>query len=131
MPLTIQPSVRYMTLGEAKEVLKGHGVILTSEQDLSDEGERLLYEILGTDMIFISEYPIAKRPFYHQWERERGITKSFDLIFKGIEITSGPFENISMPRCVNRRWRKVSVWKVLMDTFNRPSMAPCRMVDWV
>lgn len=88
--LTTQPKVKYLTLDEAKEILKEHGVMkLSKDQDLPDEGERMLYQVLGDELIFVSDYPIAKRPFYHQWEREKGTTKSFDLIFKGIEITSG------------------------------------------
>lgn len=87
--LTTQPTVKYMTLDEAKEILKTKGLRFTAQQDLSDEGERILHEVLGTDLIFISQYPIAKRPFYHKWNREKGTTESFDLIFKGIEITSG------------------------------------------
>ena len=88
--LTTKPTVKYMTLEEAKAILKEKaGMSLSKEQDLPDEGERLLYEILGFDFIFVSEYPIAKRPFYHMWQKEKGTTKSFDLIFKGIEITSG------------------------------------------
>lgn len=96
--LTTQPTVKYMTLNEAKEILKTRGLHFTAQQDLSDEGERILYEILGTDLIFISQYPIAKRPFYHKWNREKGTTESFDLIFKGIEITSGAIrqENINL-----------------------------------
>jgi aspartyl/asparaginyl-tRNA synthetase len=88
--LTTQPKVKYLTLNEAKEILKEHGAMkLSKDQDLPDEGERMLYEILGVEMIFVSDYPIAKRPFYHMWERDKGTTKSFDLLFKGIEITSG------------------------------------------
>lgn len=88
--LTTQPKVKYMTLEEAKTILQEHGFTkLGKEEDLPDHGEKMLYEILGTELIFISDYPIAKRPFYHMWEREKGTTKSFDLIFKGIEITSG------------------------------------------
>jgi aspartyl/asparaginyl-tRNA synthetase len=49
----------------------------------------VLYEALGVDLIFVSQYPISKRPFYHMWDKEKGITHSFDLIFKGIEITTG------------------------------------------
>lgn len=96
--LTTQPTVKYMTLDEAKEILKTKGLRFTSQQDLSDEGERILHEILGTDLIFISQYPIAKRPFYHKWNREKGTTESFDLIFKGIEITSGAIrqENLEL-----------------------------------
>jgi aspartyl-tRNA synthetase len=89
LELLTRPSVQYMTLDEAKEILKEKGLKLSKEQDLPDEGERMLYEILGVDLIFVSDYPIAKRPFYHMWDREKGTTKSFDLIFKGIEITSG------------------------------------------
>lgn len=88
--LITEPTIQYLTLEAAKSILKEKaGMILGKEQDLPDEGERLLYEILGKDMIFISEYPIAKRPFYHMWNEIEGTTKSFDLIFKGIEITSG------------------------------------------
>lgn len=96
--LTTKPTVKYMTLDEAKEVLKTKGLHFTPIQDLSDEGERILYETLGVDLIFISQYPIAKRPFYHKWNRERGTTESFDLIFKGIEITSGAIrqENLTL-----------------------------------
>lgn len=88
--LLTKPSVIYMTLDEAKSILKEHaGIHSTKDSDLSDEGERLLHEIVKKDFIFVSDYPIAKRPFYHMWEEEKGTTKSFDLIFRGIEITSG------------------------------------------
>lgn len=86
--LMTKPTVQYMTLAEAKEIL-ADALKLSVGQDLPDEGERLLYEKLGKDLIFISDYPIGKRPFYHMRETEKGTTKSFDLIFKGIEITTG------------------------------------------
>ena len=87
--LITEPSIHYMTLVEAKEILKAHGMPLSKEQDLPDEGEKRLFEILGKDLIFVTDYPTAKRPFYHSWDREKGTTKSFDLIMTGIEITSG------------------------------------------
>ncbi len=88
--LTTKPKVKYLTLDEAKAILKEQGGMnLGKEQDLPDAGELKLFEILGAELIFVSDYPIAKRPFYHMWEREKGTTKSFDLIFKGIEVTSG------------------------------------------
>lgn len=86
--LMTKPTVQYMTLAEAKAIL-ADDLKLSVGQDLPDEGERLLYEKLGKDLIFISDYPIDKRPFYHMRETEKGTTKSFDLIFKGIEITTG------------------------------------------
>jgi aspartyl-tRNA synthetase len=88
--LITKPTVTYMTLDEAKSILKEKaGLNLSKDQDLPDEGERILYEILGINLIFVSDYPIAKRPFYHMWEKEKGTTKSFDLIMNGVEITSG------------------------------------------
>lgn len=87
--LPIEPTVRYITLTEAKELVKIRSISLPASADLSDEAEKVLYEILGVDLIFVSEYPIGKRPFYHMWDKEKGITHSFDLIFKGIEITTG------------------------------------------
>jgi len=86
--LMTKPTIQYLTLAEAKAILADE-LKLSLTQDLPDEGERLLYEKLGKDLIFISDYPIGKRPFYHMWESEKGTTKSFDLIFKGIEITTG------------------------------------------
>jgi aspartyl/asparaginyl-tRNA synthetase len=87
--LPIYPEVRYITLDEAKAIVKTKGIHLPASTDLSDEAERVLYEALGVDLIFVSQYPISKRPFYHMWDKEKGITHSFDLIFKGIEITTG------------------------------------------
>lgn len=40
------------------------------------------------DFVFITEYPFAARPFYHMLD-DQGLTKSFDLLYSGIEITTG------------------------------------------
>lgn len=87
--LPLAPSVKYLSLSEAKELLARRGMKLGRAQDLPDEGERMLHEILEADLIFVHDYPIEKRPFYHAWDAAQGCTRSFDLIFKGIEITTG------------------------------------------
>lgn len=88
--LTTSPKVKYFTLDEVREIFKEKkGITISKKEDISDEQERLLYEMVGAELIFVSDYPIEKRPFYHMWNREKGTTESFDLIFKGIEITSG------------------------------------------
>lgn len=105
--LLTEPSVVYMTLDEAKAILKEHaGIHSTKDSDLSDEGERLLHEIVKKDFIFVSDYPIAKRPFYHMWEEEKGTTKSFDLIFRGIEITSGAVREYRYDKFVEQVQKK-------------------------
>ncbi|MBU1144867.1 MAG: aspartate--tRNA(Asn) ligase [Firmicutes bacterium] len=41
------------------------------------------------DFVFVIDYPFAARPFYHMIDETTGLTKSFDLLYKGIEITTG------------------------------------------
>ncbi len=43
-----------------------------------------------SEFLFITAYPTAKRPFYALENRENpAVTESFDLLFRGIEITTG------------------------------------------
>ncbi len=85
----------YMKLREAQELIKEKtGVDKTNESDLEPEDERWLCEYaakeLNSDFIFITHYPVAKRPFYtYEDENDPGFTKSFDLLFRGVEITTG------------------------------------------
>lgn len=59
--------------------------------DLDAEGEKLIFEAVkekfGHEFVFVKDYPISARPFYHM--REGDLTKSFDLIWKGTEVTTG------------------------------------------
>jgi len=85
----------HMKLREAQELIKKEtGEDKTSESDLEPEDERWLCEYahktLGSDFIFITHYPTSKRPFYtYEDEQDPGFTKSFDLLFRGVEITTG------------------------------------------
>ena len=44
---------------------------------------------LNSDFVFIIDYPFAARPFYHMLDPVTKLTYSFDLLYKGIEITTG------------------------------------------
>ena len=59
--------------------------------DLTTEAERLCERLakdkFNHEFLFVTDYPPEKRAFYHM--RENGILKGYDLIWKGIEITSG------------------------------------------
>jgi nondiscriminating aspartyl-tRNA synthetase len=61
-------------------------------KDLDPEGERIVskhfLETTGSDFVFVTRYPRAARPFY-AYPNEDGTTRSFDLLYRGIEITSG------------------------------------------
>ena len=85
----------HMKLQEALELIKEKtGTDKTGAPDLDPEDERWLSEYareeLGSDFIFITHYPLSKRPFYTmEDENDPGYTKSFDLLFRGVEITTG------------------------------------------
>jgi aspartyl-tRNA synthetase len=83
-----------ITLAEAKAKLSVAGISSEKEFDFSTEEERVLGEIVkretGHDFIFVTDYPIEARPFYHmRHSNQPNLTKSFDLLYRGLEITTG------------------------------------------
>jgi nondiscriminating aspartyl-tRNA synthetase len=57
--------------------------------DLAPTDERRLCEELG-EFVFVTGYPMAKRPFYTHPEPSRPeYSNSFDLLFRGLEIVTG------------------------------------------
>src|SRR3989304_5485386 len=83
-----------ISLKEAKKLLAEKGVRSEKVHDLSPEEERTLSEIIkekeNSDFVFVTDYPIEARPFYHmRHEDDRTLTKSFDLLYKGVEVTTG------------------------------------------
>jgi nondiscriminating aspartyl-tRNA synthetase len=64
------------------------------EPDLSPAHERALgdwaREAYGSDFVAVEGYPMAKRPFYtHPQPGDERWSNSFDLLFRGIELTTG------------------------------------------
>ncbi len=83
-----------MSMTEAKKILKDLGITSEKKGDFSPEEERKLGEYVREkfdhEFVFITEYPAEVRPFYHmRIEPENKLTKSYDLLFKGLEITTG------------------------------------------
>jgi aspartyl-tRNA synthetase len=85
-----------VTMEEAYNILDqmGHHIKRGEKGDLDPEGERLLcqhfQEKTGHEFVFVTEYPSAVRAFYHmRHENKPNLTKSFDLLWKGLEVTTG------------------------------------------
>ncbi len=83
-----------LSMKETKEILKKLGVRSEKEGDLSPEEEKKISEYVRKkekhEFVFITDYPIDARPFYHmRYENEPNLTKSFDLLWNGLEITTG------------------------------------------
>lgn len=81
-------------LAEAREIVKARGYeIPRTDGDLDPEGERQISahvkETYGHDFVFITDYHPEIRAFYHMRDPETGLTKSYDLLYRGVEITTG------------------------------------------
>jgi aspartyl-tRNA synthetase len=92
----VVPSVPFprISMKEAKDILKKRGIKSEKEGDLSPEEEREIAEYtkekFNHEFVFITDYPASVRPFYHmRYEEDPAITKSFDLLWNGLEITTG------------------------------------------
>ena len=60
--------------------------------DLTTEAERLCYKLakdkFDSEFLFVIDFPAEKRAFYHMRD-ENGILQGYDLIWRGVEITTG------------------------------------------
>ncbi len=94
---TLGQKIPRIPLLEAYEILKrekNYEVPRVLKGDLDPEGEKLLCEYVkeayGSDFVFVIDFPAKARAFYSmKKEEEPELTKTYDLLFKGIEITSG------------------------------------------
>ncbi len=83
-----------MSFTQAKSLLKKLGVKSEKVDDISPEEERALGQYIqekySHGFVFIYDYPTSSRAFYSmRYEGRPQFTKSFDLLYKGLEITSG------------------------------------------
>jgi aspartyl-tRNA synthetase len=83
-----------LTIKEVKEILGRLGIPNERGGDMSPEEERAISEYIkketGSEFLFIHEFPSDVRAFYSmRKEDDPSITKSFDLLWNGLEITSG------------------------------------------
>ena len=86
------PTVKFR---EAKEMIAAeYGRKIKDPFDLEPEEEQLIgqyfKEKYDSDFVFITHYPAKKRPFYAMDDPEDNkYTLSFDLLFRGMEVTTG------------------------------------------
>ncbi len=84
-----------VTMAEAHAILAGLGHRPdTADGDIDPAGERLLAAHVAAELdhelVFVTEYPVAVRPFYHMLlDDDSELTRSFDLLWNGLEVTTG------------------------------------------
>ena len=83
-----------ITLNKAHEILLEKYNKKSPLGNIDAEGEVLISKYVkekyDCDFVFLTKYPVSKRPMYTMMDDEdKNLTKSFDLIFDGLEITTG------------------------------------------
>ena len=86
------PIVDLAVLYDELEKNYGYKVDDSEKGDLTTEAEQLSYkwvkEKYGHEFLFVTGYSVEKRPFYHMRD-ENGVPQGYDLIWRGVEITTG------------------------------------------
>lgn len=85
------PRVKLADLYDELEKRYDYKVDESEKTDLTTEAERLSYryamEEFNSEFIFVTDFPKVKRPFYHM--RKDDVPEGYDLIYRGVEITTG------------------------------------------
>ncbi len=92
--LPVIQKIPRITFKEAKALLSREYALSEEDDDLSPGEELKLCEhmkhIHQSEFVFVTHYPDSKRPFYAMnTSGDASVTESFDLLFRGIEITTG------------------------------------------
>lgn len=93
----VVPTVPFprISLEDAKQMLRDAGHEAPGAgHDLDPPSERALSALIkerdGHEFTFVTDYPTTVRPFYHMRHPEdQTLTRSFDLLWRGIELTTG------------------------------------------
>ena len=83
-----------ISLAEAQAVLAEKFGKASPPGNLDAEGEiqlsQYIKNLYDSEFVFITRYPTAKRPVYTMpYKEDPTVTRSFDLLFRGLEITTG------------------------------------------
>ena len=86
------PKMALRDIYQELEERYGYKVAEEEKVDLTTEAERLCKKLakdkFNHEFIFVTDFPAEKRAFYHMRD-ENGVLQGYDLIWRGIEITTG------------------------------------------
>lgn len=85
------PRIKLCDLYAELEKRYGYTCADVEKDDLTTEAERLCAQFskdaYSSEFLFVTDYGARKRAFYHM--RKDGVPQGYDLIWKGVEITTG------------------------------------------
>ena len=98
-----------LTYSECLEMVNANGLPLKEGDDLGTEGEKIIGDLMaekGIDLYFIAEYPEEAKPFYIMEKDGTPYSFSFDLDYRGQEISSGGQREHRYDKLVERMQKK-------------------------
>ncbi|HJB06986.1 MAG TPA: aspartate--tRNA(Asn) ligase, partial [Candidatus Enterocloster faecavium] len=114
------PAVRF---DEAKKLVsEKYNRKIRAPYDLEPEEELLIgryfKEEYDSDFVFVTHYPAKKRPFYAMEDpADSHYTLSFDLLFKGLEVTTGG--------------QRIHDYQMMMDKLAARNMDPAELESYL
>ena len=114
------PAVRF---DEAKKLVsEKYNRKIRAPYDLEPEEELLIgryfKEEYDSDFVFVTHYPSKKRPFYAMEDpADAHYTLSFDLLFKGLEVTTGG--------------QRIHDYQMMMDKLAARNMDPAELESYL
>jgi aspartyl-tRNA synthetase len=98
--------IRKLTYTEAVELLQEADEEILWGEDFSKAQEKKLMELVGTEAFFIKDWPSVLKTFYAMPYKENpDIVHAFDLIYNGIELSSGT-QRIHLPELLRQQLRR-------------------------
>ncbi len=92
VPTTPFPTIKLRDLYKELKERYGYEVPESEMGDLTTDAEKLSYrfvkEVYDHEFLFVTDYAAEKRAFYHMRD-ENGVPMGYDLIWRGVEITTG------------------------------------------
>ena len=95
--------LRRVTYTETVDLLHRRGEKIVWGEDFTKPQERLLMSLVGEEAFFVGDWPTVQKPFYVlPYEDRPEVCRAFDLIYGGLEISSGT-QRVHFPELLRRQ----------------------------
>jgi len=114
------PEIKYLSFEEVGKLMKKNKVHM-EECDLSLEAEKKLGELFPDTIVFVHDWPLKEKPFYIMPnENKKELSRGFDAIYQGMEISSGG-QRVHLPELLEKRIKEKGLkpkdFKAYIDSF--------------
>jgi len=115
----VVPKAKYLSYKETIKVLQKKKIKIEYGDDIIPEAEKKICEIYPDTIVFVYDWPLDLKPFYIM-PKDGEISRGFDAIYGGIEISSGG-QRIHLPDLISERLKAKGLdpknFKYYIDSF--------------